>query len=385
MPIMAGLGALGLVVLAQVKSATPEPPAARALVDAGLLDRAVRAALPLTLDVPLGAKGSAPAVLVDARSCGLDGQGRGRVLTLWTTGPGEAALLRAADDCKATPTALAARSLPRLDGKPVALAELAVAWREDSLRLSVERVALAGDKDQAAAGGLRALAARPALAPVPAGPLAVGAPGARSLLAFAAEWRPAGLAVAVAGGPRAAAPAGGPPAAPKEGLALELPFPFLNALLEAATRREPLRIRVDPEEIEVTEVRLARGGAGPILTGRATPRSVAQPFHIEVDLGGNDLQVIDVRASAVLEDCASQGIVERISCNARNAGRNTAAAALAGGLRAQYRGRLVRALLGQQALALELAGVPVVLRPELLRLWSHEGALRAEATAHVAR
>jgi hypothetical protein len=110
---------------------------------------------------------------------------------------------------------------------------------------------------------------------------------------------------------------------------------------------------------------------------------VAQPFDVTVELAGADLQVSDVRVSAPLEDCASLGLVERLGCRARNAGRETAAHAFAAGLRQEYRGRLVRQIIGRQPLAFDLAGRRFTVQGEITRLGATDASLRADAAATV--
>jgi hypothetical protein len=161
---------------------------------------------------------------------------------------------------------------------------------------------------------------------------------------------------------------------------VDLPLPLINTLLDLTLKREPLRIDVNPETVEITDVKLARAQSGLVATGRATPVSVGQSFDLAVDLQGADLQMTDVRAEAQLEDCSSLGILQKVACDARNAGRRTAAQALSAGLRQRYRGHTVRSLIGPQQLEVALAGRPRVLRAELQRLGGREGAVQAEAS-----
>ena len=132
-------------------------------------------------------------------------------------------------------------------------------------------------------------------------------------------------------------------------------------------------------------MRVARADGRLLVTGRATPRSVGQSFDVAVDLAGADLQVADVRVTAPLEDCASLGILQRLGCDTRNAGRNAAAQALAAGLRRRYRGQLVRALVGPQEMKLDVAGRPLVIRAELQRLATRESTVEADATGSTNR
>jgi hypothetical protein len=363
---------------------------ARALIGAALLERVVRAELPLPLEIPAGA-----VQVIDVRYCGPDASGRARALVALTTGGqtggGAAAALRGADDCSGGLEALAQRVLPLAAGaKPpaVAVAELAAAARPGELALSVEKVALAGERGAPGAEGLRALAARPALPPIPTRALEVGDPGAppAAVVSLAFEWRPDG--VALIGAPGAAPPPvrpGGREKPAAADLALDLPLTFINALVQAVLARGPIKVPLDPEEVTLTDVGVARAGDQIAVTGRATPRSVGQPFDVTVNLAGADLQVADVQVTAPQENCAAQGPLQRLGCNSRNAGRTAAAEALAAGLRQRYRGQLVRALVGPQQMKLDVAGRPLQVRAELQRLGARESTVESDATGATSR
>jgi hypothetical protein len=266
----------------------------------------------------------------------------------------------------------------------VAAAQLLVTVRGSAVSVGVEKAALAGDKGSADSDGLRALLTRPVLGTVPLGTSRLRLPGLERLaLGLAVDWRARGVAVAVAPG-NASAPAtgrGGPEAPANGDLTVEIPFALVNRLLEGALAPGPIRLRVESEEIELSDLRIAGGGGGPVLTGRASPRSLPQPFDLVIELGGADLQVVEVRAWAPGEDCGALGILERLACNTRNAGRTAAAGALAATLRARYQGQLVRSLVGRQPLHLDLGGRSLVLDAELLTLGAAGATLRAEARA----
>jgi hypothetical protein len=354
--------------------AAPEP--ARLWAPAELLERIARGELPAALS------GAESAQVVDIRYCAPDEKGRGRALVAFTpTAPAKSVkALRSPKDCEAGLETLAQRVLTAAGAKSAAVAEIAGGLRGRELAFAIEKVALAGEK---APEALRALAPRTALPPIPVGPLKIGPPGSQMTLGLAMEWRKEG--VAVAAGPGAPAARGGPERAPESGLAAELPLPLLNTLLETALRREPLRIRADPETVEVTNIRFNRGESSLLATGRATPLSVGQSFNLTVDLVGSDLQIGGVQVEADLEDCSSFGVLQRAACTIRNQGRRTAAQALAAGLRQHYQGRTVRSLVGPQQLELNLAGQARQLRAELTRLSAREATLGAEATVTVER
>jgi hypothetical protein len=70
-----------------------------------------------------------------------------------------------------------------------------------------------------------------------------------------------------------------------------------------------------------------------------------------------------------------------VACNARNAARSAAAEAVAAGLRQQYRGRLVRDFVGAQRIDLGLAGQPLPLQAEVLRLGARGSIVQVDAAA----
>jgi hypothetical protein len=92
-----------------------------------------------------------------------------------------------------------------------------------------------------------------------------------------------------------------------------------------------------------------------------------------------------VQVAAQLEDCASMGLLQRLGCDTRNAGRTGAAQALAAGLRRRYRGQLIRTLIGPQEMRFDVAGRPLIVRAELQRLATRDLTVEADATAATAR
>jgi hypothetical protein len=363
------------------------------MLGSALLERVVRAELPLALPVP-----GEPAIavqVVDIRYCGPDAGGRARARAVITPGAPAAgsqavAALRAPDDCAAPLEALAQRVLPLLvGGKPpaVAVAELGAAASSSDLVLSLERVVLAGERALPGAQGLHALAGRRELRPVPISGVQVGDPGAKPAAVFhlGFEWRPDGVVLTATPGPRPlSGPAGGRDRSAASDLSIDLPLGFINALVQDVLARGPIRVPVDPEEVALSDVRVAQADGRLLVTGRATPRSVGQSFDVVVDLAGADLQVADVQVTAPGEDCAAMGVLQRLGCDTRNAGRAGAAQALAAGLRQRYRGQLVRTLVGPQEMKFDVAGRPLIVRAELQRLATHESTVEADATAATA-
>ncbi len=272
------------------------PPAklepARAVFGSALLERVVRAELPLALPMP-GEPATAVQV-VDIRYCGLDAAGRARARAVLTPGAPAAgsqaiAALRAPDDCVAPLEALAQRVLPLVAGaRPpaVAVAELGAAASASDLALSLERVALAGERAAAGAEGLRALAARPGVLPVPTSAVQVGDPGAKpaAVLSLGFEWRPDGVVLIATPGPRPlAGRAGGRDKSAASDLSIDLPLGFINALVQEVLARGPIRVPLDSEEVALSDVRVAQADGRLLVTGRATPRSVGQSFDVAVD------------------------------------------------------------------------------------------------------
>jgi hypothetical protein len=126
---------------------------------------------------------------------------------------------------------------------------------------------------------------------------------------------------------------------------------------------------------------VAAQGAGLQVTGTATPRSVRQPLRVVADLAGEDLQIAEVRVDAELEDCSGVGLLQKVACNARNTARSAAAEVVAAGLRQQYRGRLVRDFVRGQRIDLGLAGQPLTLQAEVLRLGARGSIVQIDAAA----
>jgi hypothetical protein len=367
-----------------------EGEAARALVGTALLEQLIRARLPAVVPLPARAGGGGgSASVIEARLCAPDKGGRGHVLTVLVTGapsgrPG-AGSLRPSEDCQASLDAVAQRLLPAVGAPAVAVADLAIAFRPGEIRFSIEKTAVAAEKGAAAAETLRALGSKTALPAAPLADLKVPMDsGPPLVLGVGLDWRREGVGVAVALGGTAGRPGGRADlasAVPGTSLCAELPLTFVSALLAAVQRRGPFEVRLDSEIVEVTDVRVTAQGAGLQVTGMATPRSVRQPLRVAADLAGEDLQIAEVRVDAELEDCSGVGLLQKVGCNARNAARSAAAEAVAAGLRQQYRGRLVRDFVGGQRIDLGLAGQPLPLQAEVLRLGARGSIVQIDAAA----
>jgi hypothetical protein len=77
--------------------------------------------------------------------------------------------------------------------------------------------------------------------------------------------------------------------------------------------------------------------------------------RLAIESAGADLKIAEVRAEAELEDCGASSVAS-LGCKARNAARSTAAAALASGMTARYRGQLLRALAPPPPFSFDLGG-----------------------------
>jgi len=363
---------------------------ARALVGTALLEQLVRARLPAAVPLPARAGGGGgSASVIEARLCLPDKAGRGHVLAVLVSGapPGRsgAGSLRPSEDCQAPLDAVAQRLLPAVGAPAVAVADLAIAFRPGELRLSIEKAAVAAEKGAAAAEALRTLGSRTALPAVPLADLKVPMDaGPPLVLGIGLDWRREGVGVTVGLGGAASRPGGRADLAgtvPGTSLCAELPLSFVSALLAAVQRRGPFEVRLDSEIVEVADVRVAAQGAGLQVTGMATPRSVRQPLRVTADLAGEDLQIAEVRVDAQLEDCSGVALLQRVACNARNAARSAAGEAVAAALRQQYRGRLVRDFIGGQRIDLGIAGQPLPLQAEVLRLGARGSVVQIDAAA----
>jgi hypothetical protein len=137
-------------------------------------------------------------------------------------------------------------------------------------------------------------------------------------------------------------------------VAADLPPAFANQVLRQCTAVRPLAISLDREVIDVRDVSVALASTGMAVTGIATPRSVREGVHLTVQFGGDESGVLSIRAESQTESCTGLGMGATIACNARNAGRGAAAAALAAALTARYQGQMLRDLAGSQTLRVDV-------------------------------
>jgi hypothetical protein len=355
-----------------------EAPPARIFIGAPVAETLLRGSLPIAVPVPT--KPVSSVFLVDVRFCGADAKGRARARAVFTADARVQRLntLHRPDDCAADLDKVATRALADLGTDSVAVAAVGASSSAGSIAPALDGVAVTALSGPVAPG-LRALAMRPPLPAIALRGLELDRehPGALTMN-LALEWRRDGIALAAALGGRAPPPRGGPDKAPDGGIAIEMPLALANEILDRVSRRNPIHVKMEPEEIALSDLHVARGGPGLVVTARATSVSVGEPFDVAVELGGADLQIADSRVSPVLEDCSRVGVIERLACSARNAGRGAAAQALAAALRQQVQGKLVRMLLGTRSFSLDLGGRAVTVTGAFSRLGAREDALNGD-------
>jgi hypothetical protein len=377
---MAALRVLVMFSLIAVaaRASQAEVPSARIFIGAAAAETLLRSSLPVAVPVPT--KPASSVFLVDVRFCGVDEKGRARVRAAFTAdAPAERVkTFGLADDCAADLDKVATRALADLGADSVAVAAVGLSSSAGSIAPTLDKVAVTA-RAGSVAPGLRALAMRPPLSAIPLRGLNLDREHSSTLMMnLALEWRRDGIALAAALGGRASAPRGGPDKATDGGIAIEMPLPLANAILDGVSRQNPIRVKVDPEEIALSDLHVARVGPGLVVTARATSVTVGERFDVAVDLGGADLQITDSRVSPVLEDCRTVGMIERLACSTHNAGRGAAALALATALRQQFQGKLVRSLLGTRSLSFDLGGRAVTVTGAFSRLGAREDALSGD-------
>jgi hypothetical protein len=316
------------------------------------------------------------ASITDIRYCGAGPRGVGRFRAVVRAHPGSAPgeplpapppAAPGSDDCAAPLGDLAERAAAAPASTVTAL-ELEATWRPWELRLAVVRQAGA-ELPPSALPALTLSTARIATELGPDQRIAF-----RAALSFAADGIEARAVIGDAEMSTGSASAGGgggwgAGAAPGATLTAELPFPFANQILTRVSRPTPLSVRVDRDTtIDVADLAAAGNGAGLTVTALATPRTLRQSARLTVDAVGDDLEVLQVRADPVLEDCGTRPFIDRIACSTRNAGRSAAASTLAGALTQRYQRQLVRTLAGPQDLRFDAGGRTVAVRGDLLRV-----------------
>jgi hypothetical protein len=393
------VAALCLVSCAAVFGAAPVVAAVgepvRARVAAALIDEVLARSVPfeVVLPAPPGAAPDAgsdgtqlPALVTELRYCGVTEKGTGRfraVLRWGALGAGQS-ILSGSDGCRQTLGDLAKHvSVTETPASNVgiAVADLEASWRPWQLTLSMTRALMPPAPTPPRPGPPRPLGgleSRRDLLVLPTAGLRIPTGTGEAITLHAApSFAPDGIEVAVVvseGGsasPPASRPATGGAALPLSvdaNLALDLPYGAANVILRQLSGAEPLAIPVDREVIDLQNLSvIPASGASALVVGTATPRSVRETVRMTVAIGGAELKVTGLRADAQLENCAALGTLAAMACNARNAARNTAAAALAAALSQKYQGRLVRDLAGPQAPSIEAGGRRVELRGELTR------------------
>lgn len=395
--VLAGVASL----LGAASVAAAPPPMARVRVTAALIDDVVRGALPLEIFLPASppagtavgdAQTPVPATITELRYCGVSGEGAGRFRAVIRWGEGGPAVggtppwLAGEAGCRHGLGELAKRAeVLALDLGKYALADVEAAWRPWELRLTLVHSALVGPSRAAEAlpegrhemltistAGLRVA--------TDAGPLTFHV--VPSFAATAVEAHvllgDAGSDAPPAGRPPLAPPGLAGPAAPAN-VAAELPYGFVNRLLQILTGAQPLSIPLEGDVVDLQSLALVGGTSGVTVSGLATPRALRESARVTAQASGGDLRVVAVRADAQLESCAGQGMLANMACNARNAARTAAATALASGASARYQGQLVRELAGAQSMRFELGGRRFRLDGELLRLAAGAAGLSLSA------
>jgi len=137
----------------------------------------------------------------------------------------------------------------------------------------------------------------------------------------------------------------------------------------------PVPVRVGREIVDVQNASL-RGASGSLtVVALGTSRTIPEAARVTVTASGDDLRVATVRAEPQLESCAGQGMVASLACNARNAARNAAAAALGGAATDRYQNQLLRELAGGQEFHFGFARREIRMTGELMRIGAAARAL----------
>lgn len=395
-PSVAALGLALSAAFVAVPAAAAVVEPARARVSTALLDDVVARVLPIEVILPAqpggapdaGSDGTQqPALVTELRYCGATERGAGRFRAVFRWGAvgvtAGQSILSSSDGCRQSLGDLAKQvALVETPASTsgVAVADLEASWRPWQLSLSMTRALMPPAPTPPRPGPPRPLIgveARRDLLVLPTAGLRIPTDAGSALTFHAApSFGADGLEVTVVVGeggsvaPPASRPATGPPLSlgSEANLAVELPHGTANVILRQLSGAEPLAIPVDRDVIELQNLSIGAGaGASAVVAGAATPRSMRETVRLVVAIAGGDVRVGALRAEAQLESCAALGTLAAIGCNARNAARNTAAAALAAALTQKYQGRLVRELAGLQSRTIDFGGARVELRGELTR------------------
>jgi len=380
-------------VAAAAASASPASEPARMKLVTALIDDTLKGLLPFTFNLPAPTGPAAdggvapafvPATLLGLRYCGVTEQGAGRFravirLAGIPAGGGEAgapAPLFGEGECR-TPLGdlgkrLGAAALK--DDAAMVLADLEAVWRAWELHLVVARFVSAGEPRAEIGWGegrreILSFSTAGVAVPTDLGPLTFHvAP------TFASDGLELAAVLGESGG---APPSSRPPLGPPLVMSLatdavanalvEVPYGLAHYLVHSYTAR-PVPVRVGREIIDVQNAAL-RGSAGSLtVVALGTSRSIPESARVTATASGDDLRVASVRAEPQLESCAGQGMVASLACNARNAARNAAAAALGGAATDRYQNQLLRELAGTQELHFGFARREIRMGSELLRI-----------------
>jgi len=395
------LVAAGLVVVASGRarpaaaaSASPALEPVRMKLVTALVDETLKGLLPFTFNLPAPTGPAAdggvtpafvPATLLGLRYCGVTDQGGGRFRAVIRLAgipaaaggeTGALAPLLGEGECRTPLSDLGKRASMGSfkDDSAMVLADLEASWRAWELHLVVTRFVSAGEPRAAVGWGdgrreILAFSTAGVAVPTELGPLVFHvAP------TFASDGLELAAVLAESGG---APPSTRPPFGPALVMPLaadaaanalvEVPYGLAHYLVHAYTAK-PVPVRVGREIVDVQNASL-RGASGSLtVVALGTSRSIPESARVTVTATGDDLRVGTVRAEPQLESCAGQGMVASLACNARNAARNAAAAALGGAATDRYQNQLLRELAGGQELRFAFARRELRLTSELVRI-----------------
>ncbi|HEY8925969.1 MAG TPA: hypothetical protein VIU64_16405 [Polyangia bacterium] len=372
-------------------SAALEP--ARMKLVTALVDETLKGILPFTFNLPAptgpGADGGVtaafvPATLFGLRYCGVTEQGAGRFRAVIRLAgipaaagdTGALAPILGEGECR-TPLSDLGKRLDVSsfkDDAAMVLADLEAAWRAWELHLVVTRFVSAGEPRATVGWGdgrreILAFSTAGVAVPTELGPLVFHvAP------TFASDGLEVAAVLAESG---SAPPSSRPPLGPALVMPLaadaaanalfEVPYGLAHYLVHTYTAK-PVPVRIGREIVDVQNASL-RGASGSLtVVALGTSRSIPEAARVTVTSTGDDLRVGTVRAEPQLESCAGQGMVASLACNARNAARNAAAAALGGAATDRYQNQLLRELAGGQELRFTFARRELRMTAELVRI-----------------
>jgi hypothetical protein len=375
---------------------------AEAFIGGAALERFVRKATPVALEIPGDRASATPAftlTLIEARYCGTTARGEGRVLGVVKAGsptpapvaagaaaPAPAAMGGAApldtaaprlageNDCRAKLGELAERAAGTEAGhEPLAVIEILVTWIPSRLRVTIGEIAAGGQGAALGQALARARAAGPVRTIETAAVGLSNGHGVIEKLSLALAFQPGKKTngerdggVAIAAVPAARPPpereartvaSSGAPLDAGSDARLSATYALANRLLSLFDQDGPLVLQQDGQSIELRGLQLSGGEGFLTARGEATSRELQETLHLTIDATGDDLQIAQVRAEPVLERCAGLSLFAALGCQARNAARAAAASAAANALSTRYRGERLRTL-----------GAPPEMQTELDRL-----------------